>query len=198
MEDNQNLTEKTEHQDEQPHVPKNTKQQTVLYTVISIALFCLLYFGGNGIVDVINRPYVMYRNIENTSGELLDMQYEYAFISKESEAEYNYSLFEKNESGYKVSILFSEIEDAELFAENSIAFEFANPIEDVENEFYPYYDNNTLDEHVTAVKYVDTDNPNNEILIFEYDGKIYAEFQSYGAIIPTEVKILFDGCEKVH
>ncbi len=198
MEDNLNLVEKNEQQDEQPHIPKNTRQQTVLYTIISIALFCLIYFGGSGIIDAINRPYIMYRNVESTSGELLDMQYEYSFISKKTKSEYNYSLFEKLESGYKVSILFSEIEDIEDFVENGIIFEYGNPVENVENEFYPYYDIGTDDEYITAVKYIDNDNPNNEILIFEYDGEIYAEFQSYGTFIPTEIKILFDGCEKVY
>lgn len=198
MEDNLNLTEKNEQQEELLHTPKNTKQQTVIYTIISVALFCLIYFGGNSIIDVINRPYTMYRCVEDTEAEMVDLQYEYSHISQEYGAEYQYSLIEKNESGYKVSILFSGIKDADVFAESGIAFEYGDPIEGVENEFYPYYDISMGDEYVTAVKYVDNDDPNNEILIFEYNGEIYAEFQSYGAIIPTEVKILFDSCEKVY
>ncbi len=189
--------EKAQHEDVQ-HIPKNSRQQTVLYTIISIALFCIIYFGGKGIINAVNRPYTMYRNSESISSELLDLQYEYSNILQECGAVYQYSLMEKNESGYKVSILFSQIEDTDVFLENGICFEYGNPIEDVENEFYPDYNSNMGDEFVTAIKYVDNDNPNNEILIFEFDGEIYAEFQSYGTIIPTEIKILFDGCEKVY
>ncbi len=198
MEDNKNILENTEQTEEQIHIPKNTKQQTVLYTVISIALFFLIYFGGNGLMNMINRPYLMIQNAEGITEELLEQYYEYAFVSKEYGLVYENSRLEKNESGYKVSILFSGVDDIEGFAENGILFEFGNPIEDVDDEFYPYIDNYNLPEYIIATKYVDNDEPSNEMLIFEYEGKLYAEFQSYGAIVPTEVKILFDGCEKVY
>lgn len=197
MEDNIKSSENNEQLAENIHIPKNSKQQTVLYTFISIALFCIIYFGGNGILNIINRPYYMYRSSANTNEELSELQYEYAHISNEYALEYIYSEIVKNESGYKLSILFSGFDDIEEFAEKGILFEYGNAIEDVDNEFYPYSDNSVM-EYTKATKYVDNDNPNNEILVFEYDGKLYAEFQNYGTLIPTDVKILFDGCEKVY
>ena len=201
MEENMNLQENKELSEEQSeesvYVPKYTQQQSVLYTIISIALFCLIYFGGKAVISSINKPYTMFRCTSDTSGDLVTYQYSYAKISQEYDLEYRYSELEKNESAYKVSILFTGFDNIEDFAENAIMFEYGNVMENVENEFYvTYYP--FSQEYVTAEKYVDNDNPNNEILVFEYDGELYAEFQSYGTIIPTDVKILFDGCEKVH
>ncbi|MBQ3161761.1 MAG: hypothetical protein IJC04_06505 [Oscillospiraceae bacterium] len=198
MEENVNINEKQEQPDEAVHIPKNTKQETVIYTIISIALFCVIYFGGKGLIDMINRPYYMMQYPDSVNSELLELQYDYARVSKEYGLDYMNSRVEYNEAGYKLSILFSGIDDMEDFAESGILFDYGDAVENVENEFYPYGDNSLNCEYVTAIKYVDNDNPNNEILIFEYDGEIYAEFQSYGAIIPTDVKILFDGCEKVY
>lgn len=198
MEENVNINEKQEQPDEAVHIPKNTKQETVIYTIISIALFCVIYFGGKGLIDMINRPYYMMQYPDSVNSELLELQYDYARVSKEYGLDYMNSRVEYNEAGYKLSILFSGINDMEDFAESGILFDYGDAVENVENEFYPYGDNASNCEYVTAIKYVDNDNPNNEILIFEYDGEIYAEFQSYGAIIPTDVKILFDGCEKVY
>ncbi|MBP1549550.1 MAG: hypothetical protein J6A05_06055 [Oscillospiraceae bacterium] len=201
MKEKNNLHENIEHPEEQSaesvHVPKYTQQQSVLYTIISIALFCLIYFGGKGILSTVNKPYTMFRAASDTSEELITLQYDYASISQEYDLEYRYSELEKNESTYKVSILFTGFDDINDFSENAILFEYGNAIENVENEFYVTFSPFVL-EYVTATKYVDNDNPNNEILVFEYDGELYAEFQSYGTIIPTDVKILFDRCEKVY
>lgn len=197
MEDNKTFQENIEQYDETSYVPKHNHQQTVLYTIISIALFCIIYFGGKAVIDSINKPYTMFRSASETSDELMLMQYNYANISEEYGLEYLYSELEKNESAYKISILFSGFDDIEDFSENAILFEFGNAIENVENEFYiTYYP--FVKEYVTAIKYVDNDNPNNEILIYEYDGKLYAEFQSYGTLVSTDIKILFDNCEKVY
>ncbi len=198
MEDNVNKTAENEQPVEAVHIPKNTRQQTVVYTIISIALFCVIYFGGKGLIDMINRPYYMVQYPDNISDELIEMQYKYSSVAEDYGVEYLNSRVEYNKAGYKLSILFSGVDDMENFAENGILFDYGNAVEDVENEFYPYNDNPSDCEYVTAIKYVDNDNPNNEILIFEYDNEIYAEFQSYGALIPTDVKILFDGCKKVY
>lgn len=201
MKENMKLQENNEQLEEQSenavYIPKYTKQQSVIYTIISIALFCLIYFGGKGIISSINKPYTMFRCASDTSEELIMLQYDYAKISQEYDLEYKYSELEKNESTYKISILFTGFDDMDDFSENVILFEYGNAIENVENEFYATY-SPFVQEHVTATKYVDNDNPNNEILIFEYDGDLYAEFQSYGTIIPTDIKILFDRCEKVY
>lgn len=199
MEEKININEKAEEANEvEVHTPKNTKQQTILYTIISIALFCLIYFGGKGLIGMIDRPYYMVCNSVDLTDELTEMHYEYASVSKEYGLEYENSRLEKDEKGYKLSILFSGIDDVEDFAQKGILFNFGDAVEDIETEFYPYNDNLTLAEYVTAVKYVNNDNPNDEILIFEFNGKIYAEYQNYGGFVPTEIKILFDGCEKVY
>ena len=139
----------------------------------------------------------MFRCESDTSEELIVLQYDYSKISQEYGLEYIYSELEKNESTYKVSILFTGFDDINDFSENAVLFEYGNAIENVENEFYVTF-SPFVKEYVTATKYVDNDNPNNEILVFEYDGELYAEFQSYGTFIPTDVKILFDRCEKVY
>ncbi|MBQ5317678.1 MAG: hypothetical protein J6K17_01105 [Oscillospiraceae bacterium] len=183
---------------EQERVPKNSQKQTVIYTIISIAIFCIIYFGGNGLIDKLNRPYHMFRYPENTSEELLDLYFEYAAVSKEYGLVFESSRLEKNNAGYKVSVLFSGVEDTEVFADEGILFEYGNAIDDVDAEIYPYKENPFLSEYVVAEKYVDNDNPNNEILIFKYEDEIYVKYQGYGSFIPTDVKILFDGCEKVY
>lgn len=198
MEENVNVQEGTEQTAEPVHIPKNTKQQSVLYTIISIALFCIIYFGGKGLLQMINRPYYMVQLENNLSSELLEMQYDYACISKECDIEYENSYIEKNGEGYMLSILFSGIDDIDNFSENGILFEYGNAVEDVENDICIYDNDILLSERVMATKYVNNDNPNNEILIFEYEDKLYAEFHEYGTFVPTEVKILFDGCEKVY
>ncbi len=195
MEENVKIVE---NESEERPVRRDTKQQNFLYLIISIALFFILYFGGKGIIDAINRPYFMIQKSENINEELLELQYEYADISKEYGVKYECSRLEKDKNGYKVSVLFSGIVDVDDFVENAILFEYGNAVEDVENEFYPYESEPTVSEDVIAVKYVDNDNPYNEILIFEYDDEIYAEYQGYGGMIPTDVKILFNGCEKVY
>ena len=156
-----------------------------------------LYFGGKGILSAVNKPYTMFRCESDTSEELIVLQYDYSKISQEYGLEYIYSELEKNESTYKVSILFTGFDDINDFSENAVLFEYGNAIENVENEFYVTF-SPFVKEYVTATKYVDNDNPNNEILVFEYDGELYAEFQSHGTFIPTDVKILFDRCEKVY
>lgn len=198
MEENVNVQEEAEQTAEPVHIPRNTKQQSALYTIISIALFCIIYFGGKGLLETINRPYYMVQLENNMSSELLEMHYDYACVSKECGAEYENSCVDKNDEGYVLSILFSGIDDFDNFAENGILFEYGNAVEDVENEFYIYNNGVLLSERVIATKYVNNDNPNNEILIFEYEDKMYAEFHEYGVLVPTEVKILFDGCEKVY
>ena len=201
MEENVNVQEETEQITEPIHIPRNTKQQSALYTIISIALFCVIYFGGKELLNVINRPYYMVQhnnNNNNLNSELLEMQYDYASIFQECGVKYENSRIEKNEDGYMLSILFSGINDIVEFTESGILFEYGNAVEDVENEFYIYENSILSSEYVIATKYVNNDNPNNEILVFEYEDKIYAEFHEYGTFIPTEVKILFDGCEKVY
>ena len=51
MEENVNVQEEAEQTAEPVHIPRNTKQQSALYTIISISLFCIIYFGGKGLLD---------------------------------------------------------------------------------------------------------------------------------------------------
>ena len=198
MEEKTNVVVKEENIGNPQQKPVVSRQQSILYTILSIGLFCIIYFGGKGIINNLNRSYYMIQSPDNISNELLSLQYEYSSIAESYGLVYEGSRLEKTKNGYKVSILFSGIEDEEDFIENGIGFEFGDAVENTENEIYPYTENPNLAEYVTCVKYVNNDDLNSEILVFEYDDTVYAEYQGYGYIVPTDVKILFDGCEKVY
>lgn len=198
MEDNTKDIEPIESEEYTEHKPKYTRQQNMLYTMISIVLFCLVYFGEKGVIGIINRPYYMVQNSEAVSEENLSLYFEESQISEDFGLIFENARLTKNESGYILSILFSGAVDTEDFAENGILFNYGDPIEDISTEIYPYIENPTLAEYENAIKYVNIDDPNNEILIFEHEDITYVKYQAYGNIVPADVKILFRDCEKVY
>ena len=198
MKENARNTEEIEGTEADVHKPRYTKEQTVLYTLISIVLFCLFYFGGKGIMSVINRPYYMVQNSEAVNEENLNLYFEESNLSEDFGLIFENARLTKNESGYILSIFFSGTVDTEDFAENGILFSYGNPIENVSTEIYPYTENPTRAEYADATKYVNIDDPNDEILIFEYEDVTYVKYQTYGYSVPAEIKILFRNCEKVY
>ena len=198
MEENARNTEELEETEADVHKPRYTREQTVLYTLISIVLFCLVYFGGKEIMSVINRPYYIIQNSEAVSEDNLNLYFEESKLSEDFGLIFENARLTKNESGYILSILFLGTADTEDFAENVILFSYGNPIEDVSTEIYPYTENPTRAEYANAIKYVNIDDPNDEILIFEYEDVTYVKYQTYGYSVPAEIKILFRDCEKVY
>lgn len=196
MEENTKSTEIAEE-----YKPKYTKQQNILYTIISIGLFCLIYFGGKEILQYVNRSYYCFQHPETVNAETLESIYEVSGIS------YNYGLvFEnsrlyKDETGYSVEILFSGVDNIEKFEENGILFEYGDVEEDIRINFYPYSDNPLFEEYAFAERYVNIEDgaaPNSEIYVFEYEDEIFVKYQEYGYNISSEIKSLFSDCEKVY
>ena len=175
-----------------------TKQQSFFYTVISVALFFLIYFAVKGIAGTANRPYQMFAYPENITAERAAEAFAISGISQESDLVFENARLEKNSDGYVLMMLFSGNGDAESFADEEISFEYGDAEEDIRTEFYPYAENYYYAEYAYAEKYVDIEAPSREIYIFEWKGRLYAEYRQYGSSIPSEIKTLFSGMEKVY
>lgn len=175
-----------------------TKQQTALYTVISIALFFVLYFGVKGVMGIVNRPYSILAYSENVNAERVAETFAIGGISAEQGCLFESARLNKHENGYEFTMIFSGIDDLESFAEEGISFEYGDIESEVRTEIYPYRENPDLTEYVYADKLVDIDSPNREIYLFEYDGSIYAKYAEYGSIVPAEITGLFYGQEKIY
>lgn len=197
MEENTNIP--AEEKQDGAEMPKRhyTKQQNMIYTVISIGLFIVIYFGGGKIFELINRPYRIYCYSETVSEEKLTELYEICGISGAWDIEFEGARLRK-EGGYETTVLFSGIVDKERFAENGIVFEYGDIAEDIRTEFYPYPENPSLAEYAYAARYVDINDPNRYISIFEYDGELYAEYTHIGKNLPSDVRAFFADGEKVY
>lgn len=197
MEENTNIP--AEEKQDGAEMPKRhyTKQQNMIYTVISIGLFIVIYFGGGKIFELINRPYRIYCYPETVSEEKLTELYEICGISGAWDIEFKGARLRK-EGGYETTVLFSGIVDKERFAENGIVFEYGDIAEDIRTEFYPYPENPSLAEYAYAARYVDINDPNRYIFVFEYNGEIYAEYTHIGKNLPSDVRAFFADGEKVY
>lgn len=173
------------------------KQQNMLYTIISIGLFIVIYFGGSKALELVNRPYRIYRYPETVSEESLAELYDICGISAIQGIEFEGARLRK-EGGFEVTALFSKIEDEEMFAEKYINFEYGDLLEDIRTEFYPYPENPSAAEYAYAVRYVDINDPNRYISVFEYDDTIYAQYTQMGNSLPPNVKAFFADGEKVY
>ncbi|MBP1561578.1 MAG: hypothetical protein J6C96_10135 [Oscillospiraceae bacterium] len=199
MEENEKMTADTaENAQEAPMSRRTyTKQQNMMYTVISVALFFLIYFGGKGIISLVNRPYYVDIYSDTASAEFVSCAFETSGISEESGAVFMQGKMSKGESGMTASLLFSGVPDEESFAESGIVFEYGDIVEDIRTEIYPYRENPAFAEYVYADRYVDIDNPNRFISVFEFNGSLYAEYKEIGEI-SEETKMLFSSGEKVY
>ena len=174
-----------------------TKQQNMLYTVISIVLFIVIYFGGGKVLERINRTYMIYCYPGTVSEEKLIKLYDICGISEACDIEFEGARLRKD-GGYETAVLFSGIGGKESFAENVIDFEYGDLVEDIRTEFYPYPENPTLAEYAYAARYVDINDPNRYISVFEYNGELYAEYTYIGKILPSDIKAFFADGEKVY
>lgn len=197
MEENANIS--AEQDQGGAEMPKRhyTKQQNMIYTVISIGLFIVIYFGGGKILELINRPYRIYCYPGTVSEEKLAELYGICGISEAWDIEFEGARLRK-EGGYETEVLFSRIGGMESFAENGIAFEYGDIAEDIRTEFYPYPENPSLAEYAYAARYVDINDPNRYISVFEYNGELYAKYTLIGQNLPSDVKAFFADGEKVY
>ncbi len=197
MEENANISAEKKQGGAEMTKRHYTKQQNIFYTVVSIGLFIVIYFGGGKIFELINRPYRIYCYPETVSEEKLTELYEICGISEAWDIKFEGARLRK-EGGYKTTVLFSGIGGKESFAENGIAFEYGDIAEDIRTEFYPYPENPSLAEYAYAARYVDIDDPNRYISVFEYDGELYAEYTHIGKSLPSDVRAFFADGEKVY
>ena len=197
MDENTNKPEEQKQDTEEMTRKQYTKQQNILYTVISIGLFLIIYFGGGKVLELANRPYRIYCYPETVSDERMTNLYDICGISFGGGIEFETARLRK-EGGFEILVLFSGIEDEDYFAENCINFEYGDLMEDVRTEFYPYRENPSLAEYAYATRYVDINDPNRYISVFDYNGTLYAEYSQLGSNIASDVKAFFADGEKVY
>ena len=197
MEEN-NKNNEISPQEEELQPRHYTKQQNALYTVISVGLFFFLYFGVKGITAAASRPYYMVADISAMGEEQVSDAFEISGISDRQ----GYSLYsarlDKSDGRYILQTVFSGIEDAEIFAESGIAFEYGDIEEDVRIGFFPEPGNMSYWDYVYADKFVDIDSPVRELYLFEWNGELYAEYREYSGSVSAEVRAIFSGQEKVY
>lgn len=197
MEENTNIPAEKDQATEEMTRKHYTKQQNIMYTVISVILFLIIYFGGGKALELINRPYRIYCYSETVSEEDMTDIYDICGITNVQGISFESARLRK-EGGFETLILFSGIDDEEYFAENCINFEYGDVVEDIRTEFYPYRENPSAAEYAYAVRYVDINDPNRYISVFDYNGAIYAEYTEIGNSLPSDVKTFFANGEKVY
>ncbi len=195
MEDNANNINENTPAEEGMKRRHYTKQQNALYTVISIALFFALYFGGGQIFKLVNRPYNIYLTPEAVNPEVLSKMYEISGLEEGLSMET--ARLSKGD-GITVTMLFSGLDGGEELAEACIKFEYGNPIEDVRIEFYPYADSPAAPEYAFGTQYVDIDDPGRSVSVFEFEDRYYAMYTGYGNAFDPELKAVFKDGEKVY
>ena len=184
-------------QTEAPMTRKHyTKQQNVLYTIISIGLFFLLYFAVKGIMGQVNRPY--YVSVYGDTSGAADKAFEISGISADQGYVFESARLDRNAGGYALKIVFSGIGDEESFAESGLDFEYGDVEEDVRIDFYPYRENSDYAEYVYADKYVNVDDPAGAVYFFKWDGDFYAGYSEYSTSMPYQASGLFAGQEKIY
>lgn len=197
MEENTNTPVENEQKPEEMTRKHYTKQQNILYTVISVVLFLVIYFGGGKALELINRPYRIYLYPEMVSEEKLSDLYDICGISDVQGISFETARLRK-EGGFETLVLFSGIDDEDYFAENCINFEYGDVIEDIRIEFYPYPENPSAAEYAFGSRYVDINDPNRYISVFIYSGTVCAEYSQLGDSLPSDVKAFFADGEKVY
>lgn len=197
MEENTNIPAEKEQNAEKMTRKHYTKQQNLMYTVISVILFLIIYFGGGKALELINRPYRIYCYPETVSEEDMTDLYDICGITNAQGISFESARLRK-EVGFETLVLFSGIDDEEYFAENCINFEYGDIVEDIRTEFYPYRENPSAAEYAYASRYVDINDPNRYISVFVYNGTVYAEYSQLGNNITPDVKAFFADGEKVY
>lgn len=182
-----------------------TKRQSITYTLLSIALFFLIYFAVKGITGVVNRPYKMSAYGEQISAERTEEIFEKSGISAESGYGIETIHLYKDPQGYYFTALFScdEIEENDedygymSHAEEVLTFDLGDPQTDIRAEFFPYEDAPYEAEYAYGEKYDIIDEITASVSFFEWEDRQYALYEEYGYNVPAEIKSLFSGAEKV-
>lgn len=193
------IAEDIETSAEEPMTRKEyTKQQNALYTIISIALFFVLYFGVKGVMGVVDRPYSMYASPDTISEERIAAAFELSGISTDNGYAFENARLEKNKYGYEFRVLFSGISDMESFAENNPKLDYSDSDEEVRIGFYPYRENPDRKEFVYANVFWNADSDTGTVFLFEWQGNVYMEYIENSVSVSTEVSSIMAGQEKVY
>ncbi|MCH5348974.1 MAG: hypothetical protein J1E40_06600 [Oscillospiraceae bacterium] len=188
-----------EEQTEAPMTRKHyTKQQNILYTILSIGLFFILYFAVRGVMGAVNRPYYLLAYADTVSENAVGNAFEISGISKDQGYEFESARLDKDSRGYALKILFSGAEDEEIFSESGMTFEYGNVEEDIRTEFYPYEENPDYAEYVYADKYVNIDDPSGAVYLFNWEGELYIQYIEYSSSVSVQVSELFAGQERIY
>ncbi len=182
-----------------------TKRQSITYTLLSIALFFVIYFAVKAITGIINAPYKMFADGEQISAERTEEIFGMSGISPESDYKIENIHLYKDAQGYYFTALFScdEIEEDEedygymSHAEDVLTFGFGDPQTDIGIDFSPYEDVPYETEYAYGEKYDIIDEPTASVSFFEWEDRQYALYEKYGYNIPSEIKSAFSGAEKV-
>lgn len=179
-----------ENETEEVPYKKEPKQNYVIYTIISVALFFVLYFGKEFIEGRINANYYMTINGSTLNESQLEYLTEYTMV--ECDAVKGITLTHINRAS-TIAITYENVGDREVFTENCILYEYGDVVSDIRREIYPY--GNSIPEYVYAEAYVNIENPEICCYVYEYDGATFAEYTSDE--ITSEISALFMNSEKI-
>lgn len=193
------ISEDTDTAAEEPMTRKvYTKQQNALYTIISIALFFALYFGVKGVMGAVNRPYIVYAYPDTVSEERTALIFELSGISADLGCDFESARLAKNVNRYEFTAVFGGIADRESFAENNPQLVDYGSDGEVRIELYPYRENPDVKEFVYAEVFGGADGEKGTVYIFEWQGRLYAEYFERGNVVPSEVSSIMTGQEKIY
>jgi hypothetical protein len=184
----ENSASEEESEEEIVHEPK---QNYVIYTIISILLFCVLYFGWQFVSSKMFRDYTITVTGENFTAEQISIIGDFTSISCDNISQ---AVYTRTNGKASVVIYYEDIGDTTQFVDNCINYEYGDVEEDVQTAIYPY--GNSVPEYVYAEQYVDIDDPNRSTLVYDYNGSSYAEYHS--SDVNTEIRSLFNGGEKIY
>ena len=160
-------------EDERPN--KEPKRNYVIYTLISVVIFFALYFGLKGVKSVIFKDYSKYVRLGELAAESRAAAYDTAMdftkISKEPE----YAEIKREQGRVTVIFGYYDVGDAEEFIGANADLRLSDPEYDVKEEICN--ENGTI-ENVIADSYVNIDNPNETLIIYELNGVVCAQYRS--------------------
>ena len=188
---NENNQESVEIIEEEPPYKKEPRQNYVIYTVVSIILFFILYFGVEFVSGKINAEYYMLIDGSELTAEQKDIISEYAAIDSTDIKGIRLERVNRNST---ITVYFDKIGDIETFAEDKILYEYGDVVEDLRVEIYPYDNENA--EYAYAYSYVNIDNPNIYCYVYEFDEESYADY--YSDELTSEISTLFMDSEKIY
>lgn len=179
-----------ENETEEITYKKEPKQNYVIYTVISVALFFVLYFGKEFIEGRINADYYMTINGSTLSESQLEYLTEYTMVECDTVKDITLTRINRKSM---IEITYENVGDREAFTENCILYEYGDVVSDIRREIYPY--GNGTPEYVYAEAYVNIDDPEISCYVYEYNGVAFAEYTSDE--ITSEISALFMDSEKI-